>query len=458
MKNKRPQLYLARKFDRILLDWKSREDRLPLVVKGARQVGKTESIRHFAEGRYESFVEINFVERPDFKLIIRDGFSVESVLSNISSIDTGCRFIPGSTLIFFDEIQDFPEIATAFKFFAQDGRYDVIASGSLLGVEYNRIASLSVGYQDHETIRSLDFEEFLTASGYTNEQLDGIYGHLAERRPFGDAVMLSMSRRFIDYCALGGMPDVLESYFVKGTFEDVPRIQRRILVDYHADIRKYSSGTDAERIVSVFDSIPAQLAKINKKFQLSVVAKGARRKDYWGCVRWLEDAGVVTVHRAMNFPELPIKGNCSDESYKLYMADSGLLVAMLDETSQDDIRARRNLGTWKGGFFENAVSEALVKAGADTGYWRKENSTLEMDFFLRSRNSLVPVEVKSENGQSKSLAALIANPHYPDIGWGVKLANANIGFSNNVLTVPQWCAFLLPRLMREGDRADAFRF
>ena len=447
MKRKKPEIFLERKFEEQLKDWKANPDRLPLIVKGARQVGKTECIRHFAEGRYASFVEINFALQPEFKAITRDGYSAENVIRNISLIEPNFRFVEDGTLIFFDEIQEFPEIATSFKSFAQYGKYDVISSGSLLGIQLKRIESISVGFQEKATMRSLDFEEFLTARGYRAGQLDELYGCLLEGRAFSEAANTALDR--LDFSTLGGMPEVVERYFVKGTFEGIPAIQRRIVSDYRFDVRKYAEGLDPVRIVNVFESIPAQLAKENKKFQLSHVEKNARYKDYWGCVEWLNDAGIVNVCKAVDFPELPLAAHLDATRFKLYMADSGLLVSMLDEESQEDVRIRRNLGTWKGGLFENIVAESLVKAGAVLAYYRKENSTLEMDFFLRSGDNLVPVEVKAGNTKAKSMRVLLDSPHYQDIKWGIKLVKGNVGFSNGVLTIPQWCAFFLRRLAKE---------
>ena len=362
-------------------------------------------------------------------------------------IDPKIVFATDATLIFFDEIQEFPEIATAFKFFAQDGRYDVIASGSLLGVHFKRIKSYSVGYQESVRMRSLDFEEFLWASGYREEQIEELLEPILAHKPFSEATKATMDRRFLDYCVLGGMPDVLETYFVKGSFENVPFTQRRILDDYRDDVCKYAEGMDPVRIRAVFDSIPRQLAKDNHKFQWSVVRKGAGNKDYWGCVEWLEDAGVVEKCKAMDFPELPMGAHLQNDVFRLYLGDSGLLLSMLESQVQEDVRVRRNLGTWKGALFENIVGEALVKAGAALAYYRKENSTLEMDFFLRSENGLVPIEVKGENNRAQSLRTLIASETYRDISWGVKLVHGNVGFEGKVLTLPQWCAFLLPRVV-----------
>lgn len=449
MKAKSPILYLRRKFDAFLLEWKAREDHLPLIVKGARQVGKTETVRRFARQEYTDFIEINFVERPEFKEIVRDGFSVDSIIRNISIIDPNLHFTPNETLLFFDELQEFPEIATSLKFFAQDGRFDVVCSGSLLGLQVKRVKSYSVGYQETALMHSLDFEEFLWGCGYRDEQILGLLDPVIARQPFGTATKNTMDRLFMDYCATGGMPDVLEMYFVKGTFERVPQTQRRILEDYREDIRKYAEGFDPVRIQNVFDSIPVHLAKENRKFQWSTVSKGAIRKDYWGCVEWLEDAGVVNKCRRMDVPELPLGAHLDNDSFKLYMCDSGLLLSMLEKEVQEDVRIRRNLGTWKGGLFEHIVGEALVKAGVPLAYFKRENSTLEMDFFVRSADCLVPVEVKAENNRSKSLRTMIDREIYKDIRWGVKLVNGNVGFENGILTLPQWCAFKIPEIVRE---------
>ena len=455
MKPEKPILYLRRKFDAVLRDWRSREDRLPLIVKGARQVGKTETIRHFAESGYANCVEINFVERPEFKEIVRDGFSVNSLIRNISIIDPTLRLTPHETLLFFDELQEFPEIATAFKFFAQDGRFDVVCSGSLLGIQVKRVKSYSVGYQETEVMRSLDFEEFLWGCGYRDEQIAGLMEPVLARLPFGAAVKNTMDRLFLDYCVTGGMPDVLETYFVKGTFERVPQMQRRIMEDYRADIRKYAEGLDPVRIQAVFDSIPVHLAKENRKFQWASVSKRATRKDFWGCVEWLEDAGVVSKCKRMDMPELPLGAHLDNDAYKLYLCDSGLLLSMLEKEVQEDVRIRRNLGTWKGGLFEHIVGEALVKAGLPLAYFKRDNSTLEMDFFARSADCLVPIEVKAENNRSKSLRTLIDRDVYKDIRWGVKLVNGNVGFENGILTLPQWCAFRLPEIIRDFSPGGA---
>ena len=441
-------VYLKRKADDFLAHWKNEAGHMPLIVKGARQVGKTESIRRFALANYESVIEINFVEEPKYKSIVSDGYSVDYIVKNISLIDPSKRFVPGATLIFFDEFQDFPEISTALKFFCADGRYDVICSGSLLGLNYKRIESNSVGYKTDYTMYSLDFEEFLWAKGYGGDFVAAMSENMAELKPFSDTMMRVCSSAFLDFSVLGGMPAVVRLYIENGSFEGTLSVQRQLILDYKEDVRKYVDGADQTRILNIFNHIPAQLAKENKKFQLSKVARGARFSDYRGCLEWLCDAGIVNVCYCLNFPELPLKGNYDESKYKVYFADSGLLVAMLDDEAQEDLRANKNLGVYKGAMYENIVGEALTKSGYGLFYYKREDSTLEEDFFVRTASELLPVEVKARGGRSKSLATLISSDRYPDIRRGIKLTGGNVGFQNNVYTIPYFCTFLLKEWMK----------
>ena len=436
-------MYITRKIDSFLERWKARQNRKPLIIRGARQIGKTESIRHFAAKHYASVVEINFIDAPLFKTITAEGYKPENIIAAISRIDNSFRFVPGETLIFFDEVQAHPDITTSLKFFCQDGRYDVICSGSLLGLHYRQVSSNSVGYREDCEMHSLDFCEFLVAKGYPSTIADEMLAHLVDSTPFSAAEMAVFPRLFLDFCITGGMPEVVRSHVETGTFEGVIDIQRQLVSAYRDDVRKYAKGLEQTRIINVLEHIPAQLAKENKKFMLSKIERGARFKDYWGCVEWLRDAGIVNVCHCLNFPELPLKGNYDASRYKLYLADSGLLVAQLDDGAQEDLRVRRNFHTYNGGLFENIVAEAIRKSGGDLYYYRREDSKLEEDFFLRSRSGIVPIEVKATGGRSKSLRTLIDSDHYPDISFGVKVANANVGSENGVHTVPHFCAFLL---------------
>jgi len=268
-------MYLKRKIDDFLMKWRENPDRLPLIVKGSRQIGKTESIRHFAiAAGYESFIEINFVSEAKYKRIIDDGYSASSIVKNISFLDPSKKFIDGKTLIFFDEITEFPEIATSLKFFKEDGRFDVICSGSLLGVSYKRIESNSVGYKYDYEMLSMDFEEFLWAKGYQEDLVNDMLMHMRDLKPFSSLDMSVLQSLFLDYSVLGGMPIVVRNYIEKGSFEGSLDLQRQLIADYREDIRKYASGLDQTRILNVFHSIPSQLAKENKKFQVSKVAQG----------------------------------------------------------------------------------------------------------------------------------------------------------------------------------------
>ncbi len=442
-------MYLSRKIDSYLLDWKQNENRKPLIVKGPRQIGKTESIKKFAAENYKSVIEINFVTSEKYKMITSDGYDAASVIKNISLIDPSFRFIPGETLIFFDEIQEYPEIATTLKFFHIDSRFDVICSGSLLGINYKRIESNSVGYKTDYTMHSLDFEEFLWAKGYTCEQIDSLLQSMIAVKPFSQLQHTVFSSLFLDYCILGGMPAVVKEYIKNNTFEGTLELQRQLIADYKEDIRKYAVGLDQARIMNVFNSIPFQLSKENKKFQISKVEKGARFKDYRGCIEWLQDAGMVRLCYCLQNPELPLKGNFDPDKFKVYFCDTGLFVALLDDEAQEDLRANKNLAVYKGALYESIVGEALVKSGYDLYYYKKEDSTLEQDFFVRTAKNLVPLEVKAANNRSKSLATLIEKEKYTDIAYGIKLCAGNIGFNNGIYTFPYYCTFLLKRYLQE---------
>ena len=443
--------YLRRKIDAYLVSWRADPNRKPLIVRGARQVGKTESILHFAKEAYRNVVYINFVEEPKYKLITEDGYKTEDIIRNISRMDPSRRFTEGDTLLFFDELQEYPEIAASLKFFKTDGRFDVICSGSLPGIQYRRIESNSVGYKTDYSMVSMDFEEFLWAKGYDDGFIADLLDHMRTLTPFSELELSVCNSLFLDFCILGGMPAVVREYVEQGTFEGSLDIQRQLIADYREDIRKYAEGLDQGRILNVFNQIPPQLAKDNKKFQISKVASGARFKDYRGCIECLSDAGMVNICYCLNYPELPLKGNYEETKYKLYFADSGLLVAMLDEEAQEDLRANKNLGVYKGALYENIVGEALVKSGCGLYYYKREDSTLEEDFFVRTASELIPVEVKATNGRAKSLRTLISSEKYSDISHGIKLTGGNIGYSDNIYTFPYFCAFLLKRYLKSGN-------
>lgn len=438
-------MYYKRKIDNFLIEWKNSLNKKPLIIKGCRQIGKTESIKHFAKENYTNTVYINFVENPKMKTILEDGYSVDMIIKNISKLYPNYKFIKKDTLIIFDELQEFPEIATSLKFFCIDGNYDVICSGSLLGINYKRIESNSVGYKYDYEMSSFDFEEFLWAKGYNEDFINDIYNHMIEQKPFNSLDFNLLNDLFLDFCILGGMPEVISTYIENNSFLDTLRIQKQLLLDYEEDIRKYASGIDQTRILNVYRHIPIQLAKENKKFQITKVAKNARFSDYRGCIEWLYDAGIINICYKLHYPELPLKGNYEPNNYKIYFKDTGLLVANLDSFSQEDLRANKNLGVYKGALYENIVADAFVKSGLDLFYYKRNDSSLEEDFFIREKDNLVPIEVKAGNNKTKSLLELIKSDKYPDVKYGIKLCNKNIGFNDFFYSFPYFCAFLIKK-------------
>ena len=441
---------LKRKIDNYLEEWKASVDKKPLIVKGARQVGKTASIRYFGEKYYNNIVEINFALQPKYKQIFADGYEVDSIIKNITLLNPTLVFVPHETLLFFDELQEYPDCATSLKSFKQDGRYDVICSGSLMGLYYQQIESNSVGYKTDYEMYSLDFEEFLWAKGYDEHFINDLYQHMLELKPLSNMQMDVLGGLFSDYMILGGMPEVVNRYIESGQFSGLLQLQRQLLQDYEEDITKYASGFDKAKVLAVYRHITTFLAAENKRFQVTKIARGARNREYIGAVEWLANAGIINICYCLQTPSLPLKGNYDAKLYKVYYRDTGLLIASLDEEAQEDLRANRNFGTYKGAIFENIVADMLAKQGYDLYYYRSESPSLEMDFFVRDAQSLIPVEVKAKDNATISLNRLISSDKekYDDIRYGVKLCNKNIGFNGKFYTFPYFLTFLLRRFLK----------
>lgn len=440
---------LKRKIDEYLVNWKKNSERNPLIVKGARQIGKTASIRHFAENNYKNIIEINFVEEKKYKDIFDDGFQVDQIVKNITLKNPELEFIPYETLIFFDEMQECINCATSLKFFKLDGRYDVICSGSLMGINYKEIESNSVGYKEDYEMYSMDFEEFLWAKGYKEDVIEDMFQHMLQIKPLSNTMMDVMSECFREYMVLGGMPAVVNLFIKNRNYSGTLKLQKQLLLDYEEDITKYAGGLDKGKILNIYRKIPVFLGKENKKFQISKVEKGARNREYVGTVDWLMNAGIINVCYCMELPELPLKGNYNPDNYKVYYGDTGLLIASLDEEAQEDLRANKNFNIYKGAIFENIVAEMLVKQGYGLFFYRNEKATIEMDFFVRDKEYLIPVEVKASDGATRSLNNLINKDTYTDIKYGIKLGNKNIGFNGKFFTFPYFLTFLLRRFLRE---------
>lgn len=442
---------LRRKIDGILRDWKADEKRLPMIVKGARQIGKTFSITRFGRLNYRSMIVINFILQPEYRRVFDNGYDVDSIIKNITFINPELEFVPGETLLFFDELQQCPPCATALKSFAIDGRYDVICSGSLMGISYNEIESNAVGYKTDVEMFSLDFEEFLWAKGYDDEHIGPLFEKLCAVEPLTAVEFEVLSELFKDFMVVGGMPAVVDSYISNGNFSGTLAIQRQLLNDYREDITKYAAGLDKAKILNVYNHISVFLGRDNKKFQISKVARNARNRDYIGVIDWLASAGIVNPCYCLGQLELPLKGNYNQDNYKLYFQDTGLLVASLDEEAQEDLRRNRNLGTYKGALYENAVGDMLRKQGYDLYFYRNDKSTVELDFIVRDARSLVPIEVKAGDNTARSLAK-VTDGRVSDIRYGIKMGNQNIGFNGHYYTMPYFLGFMLRRFLRtRGD-------
>ena len=438
---------MKRKVYEQLLEWKSQEHHKPLILNGVRQCGKTYVLKEFGRQEFDSLAYVSCDRNVNLQAIYSGDFDVARIIQGLSAL-TGVDIIPGKTLIFLDEVQAFPQALEALKYFCEDApEYHIVVAGSLLGVALHAGVSFPVGKVQTLRLFPMDFEEFLWAKGYGDDTVENLLSHMKEFKPFSELEMNVFHSLFLDYNILGGMPAVVAEYIERNTFEGSLDTQKQLIADYKEDIRKYATGIDQTRIINVFNRVAPQLARENKKFQISKVATGARFRDYRGCAEWLSDAGMVNICYCMEFPELPLGGNYEPDTFKLYFADTGLLVSMLDDESQEDLRANKNLGVYKGALYENMVGEALIKQGYKLFYYKKEDSTLEADFFIRSTASLIPVEVKAKSGRAKSMKTLIASDHYPDIRYGIKLSKNNIGHEDRIYTFPYFCTFLLKRFM-----------
>ncbi len=442
---------LRRKIDDFLINWKNDKNRLPLIIGGARQVGKTNAIRYFGENNYQSYIEINFLEMPQFLDIFKDGYEPDNIIKLITLKKPEFEFVPNETLIFFDEIQKCPNAATSLKFFEIDGRFDVICSGSLMGINYSELESVSVGYKQDYTMYSLDFEEYLWAKGYKQEQIEDLYTCMKEVKPLSKVQYDVMMEHFKDYMILGGMPAVVARFIENKNFSGILNMQKQILKDYEEDITKYANELDKAKILNAYRKIKVFLGNENKKFQITKLSPNARSRDYIGVVDWLQNAGIVNISYSLDNLEFPLKANYNPDNYRLYFGDTGLLIASLDEKSQYDLRANNNFNTYKGAIYENVIAEGLTKAGFDLFFYKTDKPSIEMDFIIRDNNSIIPVEVKASNNATPSLNNLIESKKYKEVKYGIKLCNKNIGFNGKFYTFPYFLTFFLKRFLDEKE-------
>lgn len=434
--------------DDYLIEWKNNPNKMPLIIKGARQIGKTDAVRNFGKS-YKHFIEINFALQKEFLDIFDNGYEVDAIIKSITLKRPNLKFVPGETLIFFDEIQHCVNCATSLKSFREDGRYDVCCSGSLMGINYHEIESNSVGNKMDIVMHSLDFEEFLWAKGYQESQIEDLYNYMKSVKPLPNNVLETYFNIFKEYMLVGGMPAIVATFIENNNYSGILDMQKQILLDYEEDITKYASSLDQTKILNVYRKIPVFLGKENKKFQISKVEHNARNREYVGVVDWLENAGIINVCYALDSLELPLKGNYNPDNYRLYFGDPGLLIGSLEEEAQEDLRINKNFNTYKGAIYENVVGDMLVKEGYELFFYKNEKGTIKMDFFIRDKDSLIPVEVKSSDNATISLNKLIDNKQYKDIKYGIKLGYKNIGFNGKFYTLPYFLTFFLKRFLKE---------
>lgn len=435
---------LKRKIEQVLLDWKNTPNHSPLIIKGCRQCGKTFSVRNFARKHYDYEVYLNFFKNPSYKSIFEGSLEIDNLIMMMSAlIGPSAVFESGKTVIIFDEIQDCPEARTSLKFFREDGRFDVIGTGSLLGVKgYGKQPkSIPVGSETIVEMHPLDFEEFLWANGITPQIIDMLKKCLQEEKPVPEALHLKMRQLLLQYAVVGGMPEVVETFVKTKQMNNVLALQRDIVRSYEADMVKYAEESDKPLIKECFQSIPKQLSKENKKFQYSIVKKGGTASKFKGSLQWIEDAGIIARCYNLDLPELPLDGNAVNDIFKVYMQDMGLFVSMLEDGTQFDI-LQGNLYGYKGAIFENLVADIFTKMGRKLYYYHKD-SGLEIDFVTRYKGGATLIEVKSTTGNAKSAKTILAHPEKYHVAGAIKLGDYNIGRSDKMLILPLYMGFLL---------------
>ena len=438
-KNMHIYYMLQRKALTQLLKWKNKPGKMALLIDGARQVGKTFSITQFAKEQYPHYVYINFDENPAYKTIFEGDLDMDTLIKQITLRVPQAKMVSGQTLIILDEIQNCPQAQTALKFITLDGRFDCIATGSLLGIKSKEIPSYPVGHVEHLDMYSLDFEEFLWARGITVQSIADIKGYFERKEKIPPAMHDRMMELFREHIVVGGMPRVVQEFVDTGNYGSVLKLQRDIISDYASDIAKYAAGSEKVKARSCFYSIPKQLAKDYKKFQYSVVEKKGTARKFAGSLDWLYEAGIINYCYNLRSPELPLEGNAMNDTFKVYMRDTGLLTAMLEDGSQADIIDGR-LGIYKGALFENIIADIFGKMGKKL-YYFEYRGQIEVDFFIRRNSQAVAVEVKSAgNTKSKSMSNIIRNYK---VKQGIKLSSANISVSEKIDTFPLYMAMFL---------------
>lgn len=439
-----------RKIEKTLLEWKEQSNRKPLVIKGCRQCGKTSSVMAFAKEHYQHVVYLDFHEHREYKAFFAGALDIDTLIMLISAGIKGAKFVAGKTCLVFDEIQDCPSARASLKFFKLDERFDVICTGSLLGVNGYKTkeelkeeenASIPVGFEQIVTMYPMDFEEWLWANGIEQQHIEYLRDCLQKETPVIEGMHQRMRELLLRYVVVGGMPEAVKTFLETHNMNNVQDVQRGIVETYKSDMLKYALQEDKSRIRECFESIPAQLARENKKFTYSVIRSNARSTQYLGSLQWIEDAGIIIRCYNLNITELPLDGNADKEVFKVYMADIGLLVSMLEEGTAWSIM-QGDMLSYKGAIFENLIADILGKMGRKLYYFRKD-SGLELDFVMRYQGECCPLECKAKTGNAKSLQTVLKHQEHYHVYHAFKTGDYNIGRNGPLLTLPLYMVFLL---------------
>ena len=439
-----------RKIETRLQQWLDDTSHKPIVVKGVRQCGKTSSVVDFAEKNFKYIVYLDFREHPEYKKFFTPNLDVDSIIMRITAAIPSAEIEPGETCFIFDEVQDCPHARGSLKYFHLDGRYEVMCTGSLLGVNGYKTkeeqlddeeSSIPVGFEEIVNMYPMDFEEWLWANGIKRMHLDYLKKCMTEITPVEEALHDRFRELLHLYVIVGGMREAVSTFMETKQIGKVLAVQRRIIDEYKADMVKYALPQDKAKIRECFESIPAQLAREYKKFTYSVVRPGGRGRDYAGSIQWIEDAGIIRRCHNIEITELPLDGNRIQSEFKIYMTDIGLLVSMLEEGTQSSI-LEGNLFSYKGAIFENLVADIFGKMGRKLYYYHKD-SGVELDFVMRYKGRCMPVECKARTGNAKSMRTVLSHPEKYHVESAIKLGDYNVGHKDNMLTLPMYMAFML---------------
>lgn len=439
---------IKRKMYKYLINWKQKKDKSALIIKGARQVGKSYLVREFGRNEYEGYIEINFLKNPLYKNIFKGDLSAEEIFKRLSAYIPNLKIIPFKTLLFLDEIQVCAEARTAVKFLVEDGSVDVISSGSLLGLSYledddknvTEPTSLPVGYEEQITMYSLDFEEFLWAKGYNDDAIAYLKDFYISNKEVSKELNDKYLELFREFMIVGGMPEVVQTFIDTNNFQEASKIQGKILADYQDDISKHAKGQEKIKVRQCYDSIPKQLAKEYKKFQYSVVEKGKTSKKYGGSIKWLCDSSLVNKCSNVNEAYIPLLAYEMDDQFKLYLNDTGLLLYLYGPETKLAILNNTLKGNAKGGIYENIISELLLKRGYKLYYYKTQNSSMEIEFVIEKNGEVIPIEVKTGNDSTPSLNSFI-NKYHPKVSY--KFVNGNVGFLDGKKTLPHYMVMFI---------------